>query len=196
MLDIAFVVHVVSQFMHAPRTIHLLAVKRIYRYLQDTTDHGLSLWKATGLTIVVAYSDADWASCLDSSRSTSCYTVFFDPNLISWRSKKQPTMSKSSTEAEYRALAYTIAETLWILHILVEIGNVLRHPVTLFCDNISATYITTIMLYMIAASISRLIIILFESKLLRMIWLFVMFPHGFSLQTFLLRDYLPRGFFS
>ncbi|XP_020271922.1 uncharacterized protein LOC109847086 [Asparagus officinalis] len=140
--DIAFVVHVVFQFIHAPCTTHLLAVERVYRYLQGTSDHGLSLRKAIGSTRAIANSDADWADCLDSSRSTSGYAVFFGPNLISWHSKMQPTVLRSSTEAEYRALAYTVAETLWLRRLLVELGIVLRHPVTLFGDNISATYIT------------------------------------------------------
>ena len=64
------------------------------------------------------------------------------PNLISWRSKKQPTVSKSSTEAEYRAIAYTVTETLWIRYLLAELGILLHAPVKVLCDNISTTYIT------------------------------------------------------
>lgn len=69
---------------------------------------------ATGPSFIVAYSDAEWPGCPDSSRSTCSYVIFFGPNLISCRSKKQLIVSKSSTEAEYRALAYTVAESMWI----------------------------------------------------------------------------------
>ena len=86
--DIAYALHVVSQFMHAPRTIHLLAAKRILRYLQGTLDHGILLRSAAVPSLVVAYSDAEWAGCRDSYRSTTGYAVFFGPNLIAWRLKK------------------------------------------------------------------------------------------------------------
>ncbi|CAH9096982.1 unnamed protein product [Cuscuta europaea] len=97
--DITYDVHLVSQFMHAPRTTHLFAVKRIFRYLHGTIDHGLWLQPNTQATCVVAYSDADWAGCPDTSRPTTGFAVFLGPNLVSWKSKKQPTISKSSTEA-------------------------------------------------------------------------------------------------
>lgn len=110
--NISYVVNLVSQFMHAPHTIHLSMVQWIFRYLQGTTDHGLTLKKAENLSVVLTCSDADRAGCPNSSRSTTGYAIFLCPNLISWRSKKHPTMSKPSTEAEYIAVAYTITETL------------------------------------------------------------------------------------
>lgn len=128
--------------MHAPRTTHLHVVKRIFRYLQGTTDHGIHLRSSKVPSLVVAYSDADWAGCKDSSRSTTGYVVFFGPNLISWRSKKQPIVSKSSTEAEYRVVAYIVAETIWIQQLLGELGLVLKSTVKVLCDNVSATYHT------------------------------------------------------
>ena len=106
--DIAYSVHVVFQFMNAPCTTHLHTVKRIFRYLQG----GLQLRPASSPSVIVAYSDADWAGCKDSCRSTTGYPVFFGSRLISWRSKKQPIVSKSSTEAEYCTVAYTVAETI------------------------------------------------------------------------------------
>ena len=80
--DIAYAVNLISQFMHTPRTAHLLAVQRIFRYLQGTIDHGLVLKQTDNLNLVVAYSDVDWASCPDSSRSTIGYAVFLGPNLV------------------------------------------------------------------------------------------------------------------
>ena len=116
--DIAYAVHVVFQFMHAPRTTHLYAVKRIFLYLKGTLTHGLFLRPSTSPSIVIAYYDVDWAGCKDSCRSTTGYAVYLDPNLIVWRSKKQPTVSKSSTEAEYCAFGYTVAETVCIRKLL------------------------------------------------------------------------------
>ncbi|CAH9107803.1 unnamed protein product [Cuscuta epithymum] len=139
--DITYVVHLVSQFMHAPRTTHLAAVKRIYRYLQGTLTHGLWLRSGQKISVVVAYSDADWAGCPDSCRSTTGYAIFLGENLISWRSKKQPTVSKSSTEAEYRAVAYTIQDTLFIRSLLADMGILVSDPVKLFCDNVSVSYL-------------------------------------------------------
>ncbi|CAH9140808.1 unnamed protein product [Cuscuta epithymum] len=140
--DITYAVHLVSQFMHAPRTTHLLAVKRIYRYLQGTLTEGLWLRKGGDPSLVIAYSDADWAGCPDSCRSTTGYAIFLGDNLISWRSKKQPTVSKSSTEAEYRAVAYTVQDTLFIRSLLADMGFFISQPVRLYCDNVSASYLT------------------------------------------------------
>ncbi|CAH9119052.1 unnamed protein product [Cuscuta europaea] len=123
--DITYAVHLVSQFMHAPRTAHLSAVKRIYRYLQGTITEGLWLrkgGKGGDPSLVIAYSDADWAECLDSCRSTTGYAIFLGHNLIYRRSKKQPTVSKSSIEAEYRAVAYTVQDTFFIRSLLADMG--------------------------------------------------------------------------
>ncbi|CAH9137975.1 unnamed protein product [Cuscuta epithymum] len=139
--DITFAVHLVSQFMHVPRTSHMLAVKRIFRYLQGTSSHGLLLQSSRGSAEIIAYSDADWAGCPDTSRSTSGYAIFLGPNLISWRSKKQPTVARSSTEAEYRAIAYAVQDTLHIRSVLFELGFPVRLPTTLYCDNVSASYL-------------------------------------------------------
>ncbi|CAH9089925.1 unnamed protein product [Cuscuta europaea] len=116
---------------------------RDFRYLQGTTDHGLLLQPSTSPPILQAYSDTDWAGCPDSSRSTSGFAIFLGPNLISWKSKKQPTVSRSSTEAEYRAIAYTVQDTLHIRSILFELGVPISQPVRLLCDNISASYLST-----------------------------------------------------
>ncbi|CAH9145493.1 unnamed protein product, partial [Cuscuta epithymum] len=105
--------------------------------IQGTLDHGLWLQTSDRPTYIMAYSDADWAGCPDSSRSTTGFAVFLGPNLVSWKSKKQPTVSKSSTEAEYRAIAYTVQDTLHIKSILFELGFPIKAPVQLLCDNIS-----------------------------------------------------------
>jgi hypothetical protein len=92
--------------------------------------------------LVSAFSDADWAGCVDDRRSTGGFAVFLGGNLISWTARKQPTVSRSSTEAEYKALANATAEVLWIQKLLTELG--IHHPsrARLWCDNLGATYLS------------------------------------------------------
>lgn len=106
--DISFDVQQVCLFMHDPQTTHLNALKRILRYIKGTISHGLQLNKTTSNSLV-AYSDADWAGCPTTRRSTSGYCVFLRENLISWSSKRQHTFSRSSAEAEYRGVANVVA---------------------------------------------------------------------------------------
>ena len=98
--------------MHDPREPHFNALKRILRFVQGTLSYGLQLFSSTTESLV-AYSDADWAGCPDTHRSTSGYCVFLGNNLISWSSKRQVTVSRSSAEAEYRAVAHAVAETVF-----------------------------------------------------------------------------------
>lgn len=138
--DITYAVQHVSQFMSSPSDTHMEAVKRILRYLKGTLGHGLSLFRSSDPSLLIAYSDADWAGCPDTRRSTTGYCIFLGPNLISWSAKKQRTVSRSSAEAEYRALAYACADTIWIQGLLRELRYPLPQPVILNCDNLSATY--------------------------------------------------------
>jgi hypothetical protein len=96
-------------------------VKRILRYLQSTLTHGLTFKPSSNLALHV-YCDADWAGCPNDRRFTTGFAVFLGLNLISWSSKKQPTVSRSSTEAEYRSLAVTASELLWIMALLNELA--------------------------------------------------------------------------
>jgi hypothetical protein len=119
--DLTFAVNKASQFMADPSDEHWQMVKRILRYLQGTLTHGLTFKPSSNLALH-AYYDADWAGCPDDRRSTTGFAVFLGPNLISWSSKKQPIVSRSSTEAEYRSLAVTASELLWIMALLNELA--------------------------------------------------------------------------
>nr|XP_043639845.1 uncharacterized mitochondrial protein AtMg00810-like [Erigeron canadensis] len=139
--DIAYAVQQVCLFMHAPRESHFNFLKRILRYIQGTIDFGIRLTAQSDHSIV-AYSDADWAGCPDSCKSTSGYCVFIGNNLISWSSKRQPTVSRSSVEAEYRGIANAVAETSWLRNLLLELKVSVTKATIVYCDNISAIYLS------------------------------------------------------
>jgi hypothetical protein len=127
--------------MAHPLESHWKAVKRILilRYLKGTMNHGLLLHPSPSSHpfSLRAYSDADWATYQDDRRSTSGSCIYFGSNLISWGSKKQPLVARSSTEAEYRSMSNTTADLIWIQSLLHEL-QVPFHTPTLLCDNISA----------------------------------------------------------
>jgi histone deacetylase 1/2 len=139
--DISFSVNKVCQFLHAPTTVHWSAVKRILRYIRGTISFGLKI-RCSKSFLVSAFSDADWAGDVDDRRSTGGFAVFLGSNLISWTARKQPTVSRSSTEAEYKALANATAEMVWVQKLLSELR--ISHPpaARLWCDNLGAKYLS------------------------------------------------------
>jgi hypothetical protein len=139
--DISFAVNKVCQFLSQPTDVHWESVKRILRYVKGTLNTGL-LFRKSASTGISVFTDADWAGCVDDRRSTGGYAIFVGPNLISWSSKKQPTVSRSSTEAEYKALANGAAEAIWIESLLKELGVSRQRIPILWCDNLGATYLT------------------------------------------------------
>ncbi|XP_038875122.1 secreted RxLR effector protein 161-like [Benincasa hispida] len=118
---IAYVVHIVSQFMTAPRTIHFTDVLRILPYVKGTLGHGLQFSSQASL-VLSGYSDADWASDPTDRRSTSGYCFYLGDSLISWRSKKQRVVSRSSLESEYRAMDDATSKQLWLRWLLADMG--------------------------------------------------------------------------
>ena len=135
--DIGFSVSVVSQFMNNPTEKHMTAVIRILRYLKMTLGKGLFFQRTTNKEIEI-FSDADWAGSVTDRRSTSGYCSFVWGNLVTWRSKKQSVVARSSAEAEFRAMAQGICEGIWLNRLLEELRVPLKHPMVLYCDNQAA----------------------------------------------------------
>ncbi|KAL5546517.1 hypothetical protein UlMin_006204 [Ulmus minor] len=136
--DIAFVVNKLSQFLQEPTDTHWQSLKRVFRYLKGTIYHGLHIQHNEKLTLT-GFSDADWASCPDDRRSVAGYWVYIGDTLISWSSKKQHVVARSSTESEYRALAQVAAEIWWIHSLFSELGLSFASTPIVWCDNMSAS---------------------------------------------------------
>ncbi|XP_026450849.1 uncharacterized protein LOC113350971 [Papaver somniferum] len=131
--DISYAVNYVSQFLHCPTDVHLQLSIEVYQGITLSAGNGSELQD---------FSDSDWAGCPDTRKSTSGYCVFVGGNLVSWSSKKQQTISRSSTEAEYRGLANAAAEILWLSYLFEELLVHLSFPCKLFCDNQGAVSLT------------------------------------------------------
>lgn len=111
--DIAYSVNILSQFVSDPRKNHMDALFRILRYLKATPGQGILLPKEGGVNLV-AYSDSDWLGCPLTRRSRTGYLLLLGGAPISWKTKKQSVVSRSSAEAEYRAMAATVSELIWM----------------------------------------------------------------------------------
>ncbi|PKU75288.1 Retrovirus-related Pol polyprotein from transposon TNT 1-94 [Dendrobium catenatum] len=134
--DIQFAVHQLSQHMQQPLNIHNESLKRLLRYIQGTTNIGIKL-NQTNLTLR-GYVDADWASDTQDRKSISGYCNLLGDSLISWQVKKQTTIARSSTEAEYCALASEASEILWLRRLLEDFNIPQQSPTLIYCDNTSA----------------------------------------------------------
>ncbi|GJU84109.1 DNA helicase, partial [Tanacetum coccineum] len=140
--DISYAVQQICLYMQDPRVPHFHALKRILRYVRGTIDHGLQLY-VSSTSQLTAFTDADWASCPITRRSTSGYCVFLGDNLLSWSAKRQVTLSRSSAEAKYRGVANVVAEAAWIRNLLLELHAPLTTGTLVYCNNVSVVYLST-----------------------------------------------------
>ena len=137
--DVVFTVNKLAQFMQAPTDLHWLALKRLLRYLRGTLHAGIQLHHNTPLRHH-AFTDVDWAGDKDDYVSTTEYIVYLGHNPLSWSSKKQRPLARSPSEAEFRAVADTTTEVLWLRSLLTELGFNLRQTPAVYCDNLGATH--------------------------------------------------------
>ena len=119
--EIAFAVNKLSQHVSSPTMQHLIAYKRVLRYLKSTQDYGLK-FAQNGEMKITGFTYADWACDLDDRKFVGPYCIYLGDNLISWSSKKQLVIARSSAESEYRALASASAEISWLQSLFSEIG--------------------------------------------------------------------------
>ncbi|KAL0368159.1 UNVERIFIED_CONTAM: Retrovirus-related Pol polyprotein from transposon RE2 [Sesamum calycinum] len=149
--DLSFALQQLSQFLQHPTDQHWTAALHIVRYLR-APDTGL-FFPASNSLHLSAYTDADWGACVDSRRSVTGYFVFLGSSLISWKSKKQNSVSSSSAEAEYRAMAATVCELQWISFLLRDLCVPVATPIPFWCDNQAVLHITANPVFMSARNI-------------------------------------------
>ncbi|POM67427.1 RxLR effector candidate protein, partial [Phytophthora palmivora] len=132
--NIAYAVGEVAKFCERYNKSHWVAAKRILKYLKTTQDVGL-VFNGGIKGELVGYADANWAGDLDTRRSTTGYVFFLNGSAISWKSKRQPTVATSSTEAEYMALYNAIQEAVWLRQLLKDLGYENKGATTIYQDN-------------------------------------------------------------
>jgi hypothetical protein len=138
--EISYAVSKLSQFLSEPTNEHMLAGLHVLKYLKNNPGKGLFFSSSSSLSIK-GFCDSDWAACPDTRRSTTGYCFFIGTSLVSWKSKKQNVVSRSSSEAEYHALAQATCEGQWLLYLLKDLHISHDSPIVIYCDNQSALHI-------------------------------------------------------
>ncbi|KAK4400618.1 Retrovirus-related Pol polyprotein from transposon RE1 [Sesamum angolense] len=138
--DISFGAQQLSQFVHQSGQIHMDAALHLVRYLKGSPDRGLFFSSSNSFTLT-AFCDTDWASCVYSRRSLTGYCIFLGQALISWKTKKQTTVARSTAEAEYRSLDTTVCELQWISYLLFDFHISIPRLIPVYCDNQAAIHI-------------------------------------------------------
>ena len=129
-----------SQFLIIPRKSHMLAARRVLQYIKGTPGQGIYFLAESDFQLK-AFCDTDWAGCPDTRKSLIGYCVFLGNSLISWRSKKQTVVSRSSAEAEYRAMVSTCCEITWLFYVLEDFKIEHTKAALMYCDNKAALHI-------------------------------------------------------
>lgn len=138
--ELSYSVHTLAQFMQDPKEDHWHAALRVLHYLKGHPGQGLLLSTQSSLQLT-AFCDSDWASCPISRRSITGYFIMLGKSPISWKTKKQTTVSRSSAEAEYRSMASTCCELVWLKSLLHSLGVGHNSPMHLYCDSQAALHI-------------------------------------------------------
>jgi len=135
--DICYAVQTLSQFMHSPKQSHMNAALKVVKYLKKCPGLGILLSRKCNMEMM-AFCDSDYATCPMSRRSITGFCIKLGESLLSWKTKKQSTISLSSVESEYRSMVKTVCEVVWLRGLLQDLGIQVRGPTLLFCDNDSA----------------------------------------------------------
>jgi hypothetical protein len=145
-LDSSYALGVVSQFMQTPRKPHLDAVRHILRYIKHILQCGI-FYEAKSQLQVHRYTDADWANNVSDRRSTSGFMFSFGSGVVSWNSKKQPTVALSSTKAKYKGATIATCEIVWLQKLLLDLGQSMDAPFVIYCDNINNILLANNLVY-------------------------------------------------
>ncbi|AES72669.2 SPFH domain/band 7 family protein [Medicago truncatula] len=137
--ELSYSVHILSQFMQQPREDHWTAALRVVRYLKGNPGQGIFLDSTSDMKLH-GWCDADWAACPITRRSLTGWVILGN-SPISWKTKKQQVVSRSSAESEYRSMANTTCELKWVKSILCSLGISHSMPMQLYCDSQSALHI-------------------------------------------------------
>ncbi len=147
-IDISYIVNVLARSVDCPTTIHMKVAINVIKYLKGTAGHGLVFKANAGngtAPKVVAYGDADWAGDKTTRKSTTGTVITLNGNIVYWSTKKQQSVSRSTTEAEYVALANTTADCLWVRNWLTEVLvtpiSQAIPPIIVYCDNQSTVHL-------------------------------------------------------
>lgn len=136
--DIAYAVGFLSKFCEARRVVHWNTVKRVFRYLRDTAQHGLLYGRNHSNSVnLECYVDADFAGEVDSQKSTTGYVIIYCGTADIWKSSKQSLVATSTTEAEFIAASMACREVLWARQLMRELGQLkeVQEPTTVYVDN-------------------------------------------------------------
>lgn len=130
-------------YVYAPAKTTTFPSIATYTHIYIGDDHSWLQLRKGAINTLTAYSDADWGGCTDTRRSTSGYCIYLGPNIVSWSAKREPTVSRSSSGAEYKGVANTVAKLSWICNLLVELHWKINKASVVYCDNISSVYMAT-----------------------------------------------------
>ena len=142
-----FSVGFLSRFMEHPTSEHMLALKRVLRYIKGTLDYGLVYKKGQVVAQLIGYTDSDYAGDIEDQKSSMGHVFFYDSMAISWTSQKQKIVALSTCEAEYIAITVAACQGIWLSRFIVELKGEKVKLVTLKVDNKSAIDLSKNLVY-------------------------------------------------